>query len=275
METELVPSLSPGNTQIFLPEPKPLHCECGVSMRWRWVDRIENPLTGIPFDWTNKWAHPGKLCEKCLEKREAEIQKEEKAREEKMRLLRIEQLNNRITLEMGGGRTANWNFSSFLVENDTQAKALVSAKKAANGDGNLYLWGKHTGTGKSHLAGASYRHAVLTGNAWGGFWKPSSLLRYMRILDSDEQEKRVKKLIVSPILVIDDLGIGNVTDFSLQIFYDIVDGRWMKEMNGMIITANLSLDDLAKKLDDDRLPSRIAGMCDVVELTGKDRRIDK
>ncbi|MBK7215468.1 MAG: hypothetical protein IPH88_19810, partial [Bacteroidales bacterium] len=73
-----------------------------------------------------------------MEKREAEIQKEEKAREEKMRLLRIEQLNNRITLEMGGGRTANWNFSSFLVENDTQAKALVAAKKAANGDGNLY-----------------------------------------------------------------------------------------------------------------------------------------
>jgi len=275
METELEPSLSPGNTQIFLPEPKHLHCECGVPMPWRWVDRIENPLTGIPFDWTNKWAHPGKLCEKCLEKREAQFKKEEKVREEKMRLLRIDELNRDLTIEMGGSRTDTWTFSSFLVENETQEKALAAAKKAAKGEGNLYLWGKHTGTGKSHLAGASYRYARVERHEWGGFWKPSSLLRYMRILDADEQEKRVKKLIVSPILVIDDIGIGNVTDFSLQIFYDIVDGRWMKDMNGMIITANLSLDDLAKKLDDDRLPSRIAGMCDVVELTGKDRRIDK
>lgn len=275
METELAHNQSQENTQTFPPEPEPVKCGCGVSIRWIWVDRIENPISGKPFDWTEKWSPPDKVCEKCQEiifeqkrKEREEIQKIKQAE-------RIEEINNEITIEMGGSRTANWNFGSFVTENENQVKALTLAKKSANREGNLYLWGKQTGTGKSHLAGASYRYSCIEKRSWGYFWKPSALLRYMRVLDSEEQEKRLEKLIKAPILVIDDLGIGNVTDFSLQILYEIVDGRWMNESKGLIITANLSLDDLAKKLDDDRLPSRIAGMCDVIELKGKDRRINK
>lgn len=275
METELERNLSQGNTRTFPHEPEPIKCGCGVSMKWEWVESITNPLTGTPFDWTNKWSHPDKVCEKCQEKIYERERKEMKELEEKKQALRIEEIKNEITLEMGGSRTVNWNYGSFVTENETQEKALVLAKKTANREGNLYLWGKQTGTGKSHLAGASYRHACIEKGLWGSFWKPSSLLRYLRVLDAEEQEKRILKLIRDPMLVIDDLGIGNITDFSLQIFYDIIDGRWMNESNGLIITANLSLDDLAKKLDDDRLPSRIGGMCDVVELKGKDRRIEK
>jgi DNA replication protein DnaC len=42
-----------------------------------------------------------------------------------------------------------------------------------------------------------------------------------------------------------------------------------------IITANLSLDDLAQKLGDDRLSSRIAGMSEVIEVIGPDMRLVK
>jgi len=39
-----------------------------------------------------------------------------------------------------------------------------------------------------------------------------------------------------------------------------------------LITSNLTLDEIAEKVGD-RIASRIAGMCKVVEVRGKDRRI--
>lgn len=49
----------------------------------------------------------------------------------------------------------------------------------------------------------------------------------------------------------------------------------MQETGGLIITSNLSLDNLRARFADDRLTSRIAGMCKILEITGADRRLGK
>lgn len=183
-------------------------------------------------------------------------------------------LEDEIKKTLGGERSAGWTFDKFISKTESQKCAFWFAKSVSSLGSNLYIWGKTTGTGKSHLAGSAYRLARMEG-VDSMFWKPGPLLRWLRVLDSVEQEERILACVNAGVFVLDDFGIGNVTDFSLGAFYEILDGRYMAKKNGLIITANLSLDDLAQKTGDDRLSSRIAGMCDVVEVVGDDMRLHK
>jgi len=77
----------------------------------------------------------------------------------------------------------------------------------------------------------------------------------------------------SGLLAIDDLGAEKITDFVRQITYFIINEREQREKR-MIITSNYSLNQIDEMIDS-RISSRIVGMCDIVELTGADRRIKR
>jgi DNA replication protein DnaC len=77
----------------------------------------------------------------------------------------------------------------------------------------------------------------------------------------------------SGILVIDDLGAEKLTEFVRQIIYFIINEREQQCLT-TIITSNFSLSELDEHIDS-RISSRISGMCKVIKLTGKDRRLDK
>jgi DNA replication protein DnaC len=77
-----------------------------------------------------------------------------------------------------------------------------------------------------------------------------------------------------PCLVLDDIGVEKVTEWSLQTLYAIIDKRY-RDMRQTVFTSNLSLKDLKDRLGE-RIPSRIAEMCgtkNIINLTGKDRRL--
>ena len=73
--------------------------------------------------------------------------------------------------------------------------------------------------------------------------------------------------------MIDDLGAEKTTDFVRQTLYYIVNEREQNELP-IIVTSNYTLKDLAAKFDE-RISSRLAGMCKQVKLTGTDRRVKK
>ena len=73
------------------------------------------------------------------------------------------------------------------------------------------------------------------------------------------------------VLYLDDLGTEKASDWALQTLYLLIDRRY-SEMLRTVISSNLSLDELADHLDD-RISSRIAGMCEVIKMEGKDRRL--
>lgn len=75
-------------------------------------------------------------------------------------------------------------------------------------------------------------------------------------------------------LCLDDLGVDKTTDWVVQTLYLIVNNRY-ENMLETVITSNLSLEELAERMGDDRLASRIAGMCKVVKMEGEDRRTKK
>lgn len=81
----------------------------------------------------------------------------------------------------------------------------------------------------------------------------------------------IEKYAGSRCLILDDLGVEKTSEWSMQTLYTIIDRRY-REARQTLVTSNLSLDQIADKVGD-RIASRIAGMCKVVEIKGKDRRI--
>lgn len=72
------------------------------------------------------------------------------------------------------------------------------------------------------------------------------------------------------VLVIDDLGAEKLTDFVRQTAYYLINHREQYLLT-TLITSNYSLAEIDEQLDG-RISSRIKGMCECLNLTGKDRR---
>ena len=91
----------------------------------------------------------------------------------------------------------------------------------------------------------------------------------------EEQIKEwVDDNITTPeILILDDLGSEKITEYLRTTFYYIFNEREIWE-RPTIITSNLSLEELDNHLGA-RVSSRIAGSCEVLKFTGKDRRLEK
>jgi DNA replication protein DnaC len=110
-------------------------------------------------------------------------------------------------------------------------------------------------------------------------WKFVSFPAFiMRVQDSyrhDKGEKTALELLDGlaevPFLAIDDMGVEKPTDFVRQATYYVIDER-EKNLRPTFITTNFPLDQLSVQIDG-RIASRIAGMCDVREIKGNDRRV--
>ena len=54
----------------------------------------------------------------------------------------------------------------------------------------------------------------------------------------------------------------------------LINEIYLRKLSGVIISSNLSLDEIGQKIDD-RTASRIVEMCEVIKLDGADRRMQK
>jgi len=207
------------------------------------------------------------ICEKCGKRHELEpcesclqIVKDKKYQE----FLDQQQKETQKTKDikrLGGVKP----YEDFTIEKYDN-KSIIS-ECSAYPQRNLFLWGK-AGTGKTHLA-----TAIIRQFSNGIVYKPQRILRECRFKNPNEEQSAIDKFINLPNILIDDLGVDKSTGFSFSVLYEILDGRDMERKNGLIITSNLSVDNLADRLGDDRICSRIYGMCKIIEITGRDWRI--
>jgi len=134
------------------------------------------------------------------------------------------------------------------------------------------------GTGKTHIAYAlkkqwdeenPYRTAIL--------YNTPDLLHSEKLdfdRDSYSKKRSLEKLKESKqLLILDDVGSENATGWVLDQLYMLINKRY-NEMKPIIFTSNLSIEEVGKVLGD-RIASRIVEMCDVIELTGDDKRLSK
>ncbi len=139
-----------------------------------------------------------------------------------------------------------------------------------------YIYGT-TGVGKTRLLCAIGR-LLTTYRKINPSWKFISsselLLTIKKTYDKDCKESEYKLIDLYStvdILLFDDFGTEKITDWSLQIFYLILNRRYEEELT-TIISSNYPQCDLADYVGD-RITSRIVGMCSPMKLKGKDRRI--
>lgn len=138
---------------------------------------------------------------------------------------------------------------------------------------DLYLWGG-VGTGKTKLACCLLNQIWKTKKAGVRFIRvPELLLRLQPGMDATDAV--FQQVVDVPYLCLDDVGASNASDFARRMLQTIYDAR-VDRGHRTIWTSNLDLDELGTFLGQDaRLPSRIVGRAKVVELDGKDWRIQK
>jgi len=101
------------------------------------------------------------------------------------------------------------------------------------------------------------------------------LSRRMRMKDPEQEQAALDGFIRAEALVLDDLGAGPNTAYSRQILQEILDRRNFTDRAGIVVTSKYSLDELAATLADDSIPSRLAGMCQMIRVGGRDHRLQR
>lgn len=211
------------------------------------------------------------LCDSCEDERR---QTELVATQKRWKQVQEETYRKNLIELLGGQRPFDeFTFARFIPGEN---KAAFEAAKNFNPDKeNLFLCGE-CGTGKTHLAVAIARTFYNTPGRRVEYWKTIRLLRYLRYeRNAHEEERVIDRLASASVLVLDDLGAQKETDFGTQMILEIIDRRYEKRRNGLVVTSNYGRNDLAT-IFKDRIPSRISGLCgqNVFRLKGPDRRTE-
>jgi len=236
---------------------------CHRALPWEWTPAIL--LSGKTLAGTGVWRSQlvDGYCPACVAALEAKRQKERRGFALRRELI-----------ELLGGEKPYREFTFERYQVTTQNKLAYERCREFNPAAeNLYLWGP-CGVGKTHLSYAVARRCFEERLAVR-ILLAGQLTRKVRMKDPEQERAAIDELVRAEILVLDDLGIGNNTDFGRQILQEVLDGRDFKDRAGLLITSPYSLDALAEKLNDDSIPSRLAGMCRIVKIAGPDRRLER
>lgn len=180
-------------------------------------------------------------------------------------------LRDRVEKILGKWSAGRFTLANFKTPTDGHREAKKAAIAFKPESESLFIHGP-CGSGKSHLAAALLQEwaSALRGSV--GFERTTHLMRMLRGLKGFEEALYIENLAAKKLLVIDDLGVGRGTEFTLAVLYEIIEERTHRGRHGLIITSNLSLDEIADKFGDDRLTSRIAGACRTIHMELPDWR---
>lgn len=161
------------------------------------------------------------------------------------------------------------------------AQPVIDFAKSLEDGGNGWLVLKGlNGRGKTYSAIAVLKAAIHAGRR-GFYTKTKTILDEVSgTYSSNTKSERevIGKYIGADVLVIDDLGKENTTDWSTPILFEIIDGRY-ERMRATIITTNLNAKQLTQHLSKggsslmaESVVSRIAESTSLL-MDGKDRRL--
>lgn len=214
-------------------------------------------------------------CESCAAIVAEEQKRKEAIRERQARIAKLTDASGII------GIMRKMTFNSFSSER--RGKIYEVAKQYADDftpqtDIGLIFFGK-VGTGKTHLAVAIARHVIEQKQIGARVARTIELLADIRRTFSEHDGYRaenesdlIHKLAYVPLLVLDDLGAEKISDWVKEVFYRIIDQRWL-EQKPIIVTTNLDLKELEEKIGE-RVVSRLAGMCVPIAIQNHDYRIE-
>jgi DNA replication protein DnaC len=128
------------------------------------------------------------------------------------------------------------------------------------------------GTGKTTLAMLVSKAALKAGRSVAIYSLPRLLNEIRETHRADRSHvDLLDRLTAVDLLHVDDVGAERTTDWVLEELYSIVNARY-EDQRSMVITTNLGHTKLGEQISE-RTVSRLTEMCDVLLLSGEDRRI--
>lgn len=136
---------------------------------------------------------------------------------------------------------------------------------------SAYLYGK-VGSGKTLAAIQIMIKALKEAYVKGEYLThcfipvPEMFIQFKKCYDTKGSESDLIDAFSNyGILVLDDLGTDKTSEWAWNLLYVIINRRY-ENMLLTIFTSNLDLKSLADKLSDDRIPSRIQRMGEIIEF---------
>jgi len=161
--------------------------------------------------------------------------------------------------------------TGFPASVEEAARAWLSTG-LAQAPGDLIVYGDG-GTGKTHLACALTKEA-LRGGRDVTYRQMNNIYEEVQDATDNQFEERPNAIKPrykrAPVLVLDEIGAGSNSDFERRTLLEIISDRLVHK-RPTVVTTNLSLNQIAAKLDD-RLASRL-GSYRPIRLEGCDRRL--
>lgn len=239
-------------------EPEPRACpHCGAAL-----DPLGAALAGR-VAWVSSAPCP---CEGATREREAE------ARRRAALAAKEEAVRREKTLSRAGIPRRYW-----AAEADRPEFAEYIASFAGNGGAGLYIHGG-VGAGKTHAASAMARLFAEAGYDVAFTTAKGMLERVKATFDEGGTEAAVARYAKCDVLVLDDLGKEDATEWSVGTVFSVLDARY-EDMRPTIVTSNYAPGALADRLarrgervTAEAIASRISQTCRPVHLGGRDRR---
>ena len=171
-------------------------------------------------------------------------------------------------------RDARWGTWRKTVENRHALGEARSFVRAGAEGPDVFLCGP-VGTGKTRLACTVVNEAWKSGERSVAFARvPMLLYRLQPHSAAAETADEFNRLAAAKLLVLDDLGAERdaATDYTRRTLLMLYEARHDAGRR-TIWTSNKTPSQIGAFMGDDRLSSRIAGRCRVVELEGRDWRL--
>ena len=168
--------------------------------------------------------------------------------------------------------------NQFNIKIEPEDRFLIE-ESIEEGNAGLFIYG-NTGTGKTLYAAAFLLEITklykLNNIPFTGLYVGTSeFFQELRngMFDSSLQSSEIcKRYEAADLLVLDDLGTETPTDWVMQTLYMLINTRY-EYLRPTIFVSNFGLTALCERFQNDRIPSRIEGMCKTKKFEGKDFRI--
>ena len=175
------------------------------------------------------------------------------------------------------GRVAWISAAPCPCEGAAREREAEARRRAANGGAGLYIHGG-VGAGKTHSASAMARLFAEAGYDVAFTTAKGMLERVKATFDEGGTEAAVARYAKCDVLVLDDLGKEDATEWSVGTVFSVLDARY-EDMRPTIVTSNYAPGALADRLarrgervTAEAIASRISQTCRPVYLGGRDRR---